>query len=423
MSTTDGRGDPFLREDHEYFALPDGIRLCDDAATEGAYFLYRDGEVVTRVEDADRVADLVAERFDVRPEVRDDLPPVAGTLALVLPGDSGVEVVEVVRRLRGLSADEAPPWVSYHYALTVQSHAKWTPGMPPRPRPQPLSDLPTGPNLPGAGVRVGVVDTGCDEQPWFVHPPETVGDVSEVLDQDNDQRLDFEAGHGTFITGLVLQHAPGATVAVRRLGDTMGCVDDLAAARIIEELLATGVDVLSLSFGGYTADNTGSLAVSRVVSQALDDNPDLVVVAAAGNDSTDRPFFPAALKRVVAVGALEASGRRASFSNWGSWVDAWTTAVDLDSTFVTWPVDGGQPVLQRPPAPDVDPAALTPNDPFTGWATWSGTSFAAPRVAAAVAAGLSADSRGARRVVFDLVHGSSDRVESGALVQPDRFVS
>src|SRR5439155_17031517 len=48
---------------------------------------------------------------------------------------------------------------------------------------------------------------------------------------------------------------------------------------------------------------------------------DVLVVAAAGNQGSDAPEFPAACRGVVAVGATDASGRRSAFSNHGRWVD------------------------------------------------------------------------------------------------------
>ena len=85
-------------------------------------------------------------------------------------------------------------------------------------------------------------------------------------------------------------------------------------------------------------------------------------------------MWPAAMKRVVAVGALDKEGKqRAPFSNYGWWVDCCTPAVDVLSSFVAFAEAG-------PPA-----AGRTPQS-FEGWATWSGTSFAAPKVAGEIVA-------------------------------------
>ncbi|NED51479.1 peptidase S8 and S53 subtilisin kexin sedolisin, partial [Micromonospora aurantiaca] len=52
-----------------------------------------------------------------------------------------------------------------------------------------------------------------------------------------------------------------------------------------------------------------------------------VVVACAGNAATDRPFWPAAMKPVIGVAALDGADR-AWFSNHGWWVDACAQGVD-----------------------------------------------------------------------------------------------
>jgi subtilisin family serine protease len=95
-------------------------------------------------------------------------------------------------------------------------------------------------------------------------------------------------------------------------------------------------------------------------------------VAAAGNDNRSDPFFPAARCNVIGVGALDRQGRKACFSNCGSWVDAWALGVEVESSFV---------------GPDIH----IPDGGGSGTegARWSGTSFAAPRIAGALAAAMS----------------------------------
>ncbi|MGI9596141.1 MAG: S8 family serine peptidase, partial [Acidimicrobiales bacterium] len=103
-----------------------------------------------------------------------------------------------------------------------------------------------------------------------------------------------------------------------------------------------------------------------------------LVVASAGNDASCRRTWPAALKDVVSVAAVGPHGP-AWFSNFGPWVDACAPGVDIVSQY---------------PKPDESLNALegcedlTAKDYDTGWATWSGTSFAAPVVAARLATHL-----------------------------------
>jgi hypothetical protein len=75
-----------------------------------------------------------------------------------------------------------------------------------------------------------------------------------------------------------------------------------------------------------------------------------VVVAAAGNNASDRVFWPAAFDSVVGVGAQRADGRgRTPFSNHGPWVDAWAPGDRVASSFVSF--DGPQ---DEAPNADID---------------------------------------------------------------------
>jgi subtilisin family serine protease len=71
---------------------------------------------------------------------------------------------------------------------------------------------------------------------------------------------------------------------------------------------------------------------------------------------------------VIGVGALDRAGP-AWFTNFGSWVDACAPAVNVVSTFF-------DPITEQFPG--------RPDRRFDGWARWSGTSFAAPKVAGAI---------------------------------------
>jgi thermitase len=57
-----------------------------------------------------------------------------------------------------------------------------------------------------------------------------------------------------------------------------------------------------------------------------------VLVAAAGNDNTDRKLYPAAYEKVIAVGATDNKDQKASFSNYGGWVDIGAPGVSILST-------------------------------------------------------------------------------------------
>jgi hypothetical protein len=80
-------------------------------------------------------------------------------------------------------------------------------------------------------VLVGVLDTGLDPHPWFAGRP-WFREVREELDADDDSGQDRQAGHGTFVAGLVLQRAPGAALRPCRALSSLGFTDDVGVARV-----------------------------------------------------------------------------------------------------------------------------------------------------------------------------------------------
>lgn len=77
------------------------------------------------------------------------------------------------------------------------------------------------------------------------------------------------------------------------------------------------VRVVNLSFGKYQKGRALSLYVEHL--SKLRDG--ILVVAAAGNEDSQRRIYPAAHAHVISVAGLAASGRKASYSNYGSWVN------------------------------------------------------------------------------------------------------
>jgi subtilisin family serine protease len=227
----------------------------------------------------------------------------------------------------------------------------------------------------GHDVTIALLDTGVwAEHPWLGRRVvvEAKDDETE-WDEDRDTILDAQAGHGTFLAGLILQLAPGVSVLARKVLDSHGVTDDLAVARAVDALPA-GVDVINLSLGGYTELDAAPPALTASLRKRIAE--DTVVVAAAGNDGKRRKFWPAAVEEIVSVGALEHDGRAASFSNFGAWVRTCAPGVDLVSSFLT---------ATTSVADATGRVATGEHVEFAGWSRWGGTSMAAPLVAGAIA--------------------------------------
>ena len=134
--------------------------------------------------------------------------------------------------------------------------------------------------------------------------------------------------------------------------------------------------------GTYTRNNWPLLSFSDF----LERHGGIILVAAAGNDSTNRRFWPAAFPRpsTIAVGALGADHQNlAYFSNYGSWVDVYAPGEGLVNAFAT-----GVYTYQEPPKRPTKQI-------FTGMARWDGTSFSAPLVAGLIADDVSHSGRSA----------------------------
>jgi hypothetical protein len=355
------------RQDLRRLAKAGELDFTDD-------YVYRPGELLVSASDDNRIASKLKD-WGCNPDqsmnerLRDrGLELRRWRLA------EGASVPDLVRRLRRVDPAR-PPVAGPNHVFGSEPRWAWGGGGAPSPADAFASTKPT---QPSEGVRIGVLDTGVAADTEQLHPQlfahltDPAGDLDN-LDDDGDGYLDSGAGHGTFVLGILHRLAPQAVLDVEPVLGAHGFGDDLSIALGASEIKGA---VINLSFGGYTYDNMeppGLRAALNLLGRKV------VVVAAAGNHGSKDPFWPAAFPEVIAVAAVDtrdlASIVPASFTNRGAWVDICAPGVDIHSTYVhgTWPAGGG--VKQHD---------------FDGHARWSGTSFAAPHVAAAIAT-LAAD--------------------------------
>ena len=278
-------------------------------------------------------------------------------------------------------------------------------------RQSPPPKAPRRPALPLGDFQpvVAIIDTGFAEE---YKPPQLSTEATEnppgdIPDTDGDGYLDPVAGHGTFIAGIIKRLVPGALLRNIKLVGPCGDADEHSLATAIRALAASAEqppDILNLSLAGYALEDMKDLALAIRLLQRVRGT---VVVAAAGNDATCRPTYPAVLPGVVGVGAVDRGGRPAPFSNYGPWVRASSLGVDVVSSFFEW--DGARP----------RPGESGDRDDFRhAWATWSGTSFAAPHVAALIAGRMIADGGPRPGQVEDVLRGGTAVPSLGMRVLP-----
>jgi type VII secretion-associated serine protease mycosin len=208
----------------------------------------------------------------------------------------------------------------------------------------------------GGDVPVGIVDTGVDPE----HP-----DLKDHL-QPGYNVLDTSAspaddvGHGTHVAGVVaavVNNSLGIAgmtwvnpvIPVKVLDDT-GAGSTYGVAQGIIWAADHGAKVINLSLGNYADANF----LHDAIRYAFD--KDVIIVAASGNDNTSQPGYPAAYPEVLAVAATDENKNRASFSNYGDYIDVAAPGVGIASTY-----------------------------PGNQYAALSGTSMASPHVAALAA--------------------------------------
>jgi len=250
----------------------------------------------------------------------------------------------------------------------------------------------------GTNVPVAVIDTGLD----FNHPDiagnlwtnqaelngipgfddDGNGFVDDVrgwdfYNRDNDPRDDN--GHGTAVAGVIGALADNALgiagiapeskiIPIKVLNSAgRGYVSDVISA--IRYAADLGAKVINMSLGVLKTFLSKSLQTSFENAVSYAKSKGSVLVAAAGNDNNRvENSYPAGIKDVIAVGAINpVTDQRAYFSNFGKLLDFVAPGVDILSLRAGGTSFGSSSV--------VDPA----------YSRASGTSFSSPIVAGVVA--------------------------------------
>ncbi|GAB2491591.1 S8 family peptidase [Arenimonas alkanexedens] len=246
----------------------------------------------------------------------------------------------------------------------------------------------------GTGIIVAVLDTGHVSHSDlnanivggydFISSSSVAGD-GNGRDSDPSDPGDYSGGqssswHGTHVAGTiaaVTNNGKGVAgtafnarvMPVRVLGRGGGSTSDIADAIIwasggtvsgVPTLsAANAADVINMSLGGGgSCDTLTQNAINSAVSRGT-----TVVVAAGNSNANAANFTPASCNNVINVASITSSGARSSFSNYGASIDVAAPGSGILST--------------------LNSGSTTPGS--ESYASYNGTSMAAPHVAGAVA--------------------------------------
>jgi len=245
------------------------------------------------------------------------------------------------------------------------------------------ADLAWDYTLGDASVIIAIVDSGVDAS-----HPEFAGRVLpgwDFVNDDNDPTDD--QGHGTHVAGIAaaaINNGEGiAGIAGQALilpvkvlnENNQGTWADVVAG--IVYAVDHGARVINLSLGG----TIGTSALQDAIEYAW--NRNAVIVAAAGNDGSTTPYYPAAYDEVIAVSATTPDDVRWSLSSYGPHISVAAPGVTIYST--NWTADSG-----------------------STYGFKSGTSMAAPHVSGIAALLLAQDGSRTNAEVRQIIEQSAD---------------
>ena len=159
----------------------------------------------------------------------------------------------------------------------------------------------------GQGVTIALLDAGVTNY-------ETAGKTS-FIDDDT-----IDSDHGNDMMSILKDTAPGADVLDVRVLDDDGKGTYANVEKGIRWAVDNSADIIVMSFVG----DKKSALLENALTYA--EEHEVLVVASAGNYSSEKACYPAAYPTVISVGALDENGNVQDYSNFGDYVD----------TFVEW---------------------------------------------------------------------------------------
>jgi len=239
-------------------------------------------------------------------------------------------------------------------------------------------------------VVVAIIDTGID-----ITHDEFIGRISSIsynastLQVGINEVID-DHGHGTMVAGIIgaikdnSKGIAGITsnvqlMVIKANANGEDFFQDSAMIEGIYYAVDHGADIINLSLGNTYANPQTEAALIYAESKGV------IVVAASGNDGLEEDFYPAAFPTTISVSAIDSTELIAEYSNFGETIDVSAPGTDIITTVLN-----------------------------NGYASVSGTSFAAPQVAGVLALMLSYyPSMSSDELIQRLFYSSMDQGDIG----------
>jgi subtilisin family serine protease len=184
----------------------------------------------------------------------------------------------------------------------------------------------------GLGARVLILDTGIDKEHMSLKANFEKG--RDFTGRSKGEDYSDLIGHGSHVAGTIAGVldssgftgvAPQAKLLMGRVCSPLGCSTS-AIIKGVNWGISEKVDVISMSLGG------GFMTASEQDAVKKADTMGVSIVAASGNDGTEKVSYPAALATAVAVGAVDSNLKKAEFSQYGPELSIVAPGVDVIST-------------------------------------------------------------------------------------------
>ncbi len=150
---------------------------------------------------------------------------------------------------------------------------------------------------------------------------------------NNTPDITDQNGHGTGVASIIAANTDNgrgmaginwnSKLMVLKALNSAGGGEYAVVAKALRYAADNGAQVINMSFGTYF----DSTELSGAVDYAI--NKGVVIVAAAGNNAQNQLLYPASYAKVISVGAVDSSGQRASFSNYGNNLDVMAPGLNV----------------------------------------------------------------------------------------------